>query len=396
MNVRIMFITGKYPPQECGIGDYTQRLTQKLSRSGYQIFILTSVPQKRQNAINERQNNGVEIIRVITQWDFKDYQAILNEILKNKIDLVNIQFQISFFNFLPMIILLPFFLKLRRHTNRIRVVVTLHELAGPVTWFFPGQLRRLWLLPLIFWADAVIVTNERDLFLLHNVPFLKRRIHHIPLVSNIDVEQDIDKQAVRRRLRINDDEILILRFGFVNNIRATFILELIQAINKLCNKGHKVRLILVGGTDLKDNNIVSSFVNSLGIAERVIFTGYCSVQEVSQYLGSADIAVQLSPDGVFRSTALLATMAHGLPTIGLKKGYVPSVFVDRENILLIPKSTPEDIARGIEELILDEALRERLRKKSVQAVRGFNWEMVCKQIDYLYTSLFLNSLRSNK
>lgn len=392
MNVRIIFITGKYPPQECGIGDYTQRLAQKLSRSGYQIFILTSVPQKRQNAINERQNNGVEIIRVITQWDFKDYQAILNEILKNKIDLVNIQFQISFFNSLPMITLLPFFLKLRRHTNRIRVVVTLHELAGPVTWFFPGQLRRLWLLPLIFWADAVIVTNERDLFLLHNVPFLKRRIHHIPLVSNIDVEQNIDKQAVRRRLRINDDEILILRFGFINNIRATFILELIQAINKLCNKGHKVRLILVGGTDLKDSGIVLSFADSLGIAERVILTGYCSVQEVSQYLGSADIGVQLYPDGVCGSRgALLATMAHGLPTIGLKKGYVPGVFVDRENILLLLKNDPEDIARGIEELILDEALRERLKRKSIEAVRGFNWEMVCKQIDHLYTSLFLNS-----
>jgi len=386
--VRIMFITGKYPPEECGIGDYTQRLAQKLSRSGYQVVILTSVPQKRQSAINERQNNGIEIIRAIPQWDFKDYQVVLNEILKNKIDLVNIQFQISFFNYHPMVTLLPFFLKLRRHTNRIRVVVTLHELAGPVTWFFPGQLRRLWLLPLIFWADAVIVTNERDFFLLHNLPFLKRRIHYIPLVSNIDVEENIDKQAVRRRFGINDDEILLLRFGFINNIHVNFVLELIQAINKLWKKGHKVRLILVGGVDSKDSSIVLSLANSLGIAEQVILTGYCSGQEVSQYLGSADIAVQLYPDGMCGSrTTLLATMAHGLPTIGLKRGYVPALFVNRENILFVLRSTPEHIAKGIEEIILDEALRERLRRKSIQAVRGFNWEMVSKQTNQVYAEL---------
>lgn len=385
--MRIMFITGKYPPQQCGIGDYTHRLAQKLAGSGYPIFILTSASPKSQNTINERQNNGIEVIRAIPQWNFKDFSVILDEVLKNRIDLLNIQFQISFFNCHPMITLLPFLLKLRRRTNRVKVVVTLHELAGPVTWFLPGQLRRLWLLPLVFWADAVILTNERDLFLLHRIPFLKRRIHLIPLLSNIDVEQDIDKQAVRRRLGINEDEILILRFGFINNIRATFILELIQAINKLWNKGHKVKLILLGGTDQEDSGIVLSFANSLGIAERVVLTGYCSAHEVSQYLGSADIAAQLNSDGVLRSTTLLSTMAHGLPTIGLKKGYVPAVFVDRKNILLIPKSTPEDIARGIEELILDDELRERLSRESATAVRGFNWEAVSRQVNQVYAKL---------
>jgi glycosyltransferase involved in cell wall biosynthesis len=271
------------------------------------------------------------------------------------------------------------------------VVVTLHELAGPVVRFVPGLLRRLWLLPLVFWADAVIATNERDFFLLNKAPFLKKILHYIPLVSNIEVRQDIDRQAVRRKLQVNDDEILLLRFGFINNIRVSFLLELIQAIKNLCNKGYKVRLVLVGGVGLKDSATILSFATSLGIAERVILTGYCSSQEVSQYLGSADIGVQLNSDGVFRSTTILATMSHGLPTIGLKKGYVPAVFVNRENILLLLKSDPEHIARGIKELILDEALRERLSRKSIQAVAGFNGEMVAKLTSQLYSSLFAGS-----
>jgi len=392
--MRIMFITGRYPPEQCSIGDYTQRLAQKLSSPAYQIFILTLLPQKRQNTIHERQDNGIDAIRVIPEWNFRDYRVILNEILKNNIDLLNIQFQISFFNYHTMITLLPFLLKLRKDTNKVKVVVTLHELAGPVTWFLRGPLRRLWLLPLIFWADALIATNERDFFLLRKVIFIKRRIHYIPLASNIEVEQNIDKQAVRRKLGVNEDEILILRFGFICNIHANSILELIRAINKLCSKGHKLKLIIVdkSGGDLKDRTTVLSFAASLGITERVILTGYCSVQEVSQYLGSADIAVQLYPDGICGSrTTLLATMSHSLPTIGLKKGYVPSVFVDRKNILLIPKSTPEDIAKGIEELILDDELRERLNRESATAVRGFNYEMLSKQIKQVYTSLFLNS-----
>lgn len=389
--MRIMFITGKYPPEQCGIGDYTQRLAQKLSSSVCPVFILTSVFQQRQDEINERQNNGIEVIRAIAQWDFKHYPIISNEILENKIDIVNIQFHISFFNSHPMITLLPFLLKLSGQTNRVKVAVTLHELAGPATRLLPGMLRRLWLLPLIFWADAVITINERDFFLLRKVPFLKRRLQYIPLASNIEVSQDIDRQAVRRKLQINDDEVLILRFGFVNNIRASFILELIQAIKKLCTKGYKVRLVLVGGVGLKDGGIISSYANSLGIAERVILTGYCSSQEVSQYLGSADIAVQLNPDGVFRNTTLLAAMSHGLATIGLKKGHVPGIFVNRENILLLLKNAPEDIARGIEELILDGALRGRLKRKSIEAVRGLNWETASKQTTQLYASLFINS-----
>ncbi len=393
--MRIMFITGKYPPEECGIGDYTQRLAESLTRFKYQAVILTSALQRRQNAINERQSSGIEIIRAIPQWDFKNYSVILKEILENKIDVINIQFHISFFNCHPMITLLPFFLKLRGHTNRIKVVVTLHELAGPVTRLLPGLLRRIWLLPLVFWADAVITTNERDFFLLRKIIFLKKRVHYIPLVSNIEVSQDIDREAVRRKLRVNDDEILVLRFGFIHNIYGSLILELIQAIKKLCNKGHKVRLILVGGVGLKDRATVLSFAASLGIAERVILTGYCSGQEVSQYLGSADIGVQLDSDGVFRSTALLATMSHGLPSIGLNKRYVPAVFVNRENILLLSKSDPEHIAQGIEELILNEALRERLSRKSIQAVRGFNGEMVAKLTSRLYASLFVSSQRGS-
>lgn len=394
MTTRIMFITGKYPPQECGIGDYAQRLAQKLISSRYQLFILTSALRGSQNGIDESQKNGIEIIRALTQWDFKDYRVIINEILRNKIALINIQFHTSFFNYHPMVALLPFFIRLRRETNKIKLVVTVHELAGPVTWFSPGPLRRLWLLPLIFWADAVILINERDFFLLRKIPFFSRKIHYVPLASNIEVCKDIDRRAVRKSLGINDDEFLILRFGFVNNLRANFVLDLIHAVYMLCNKGHKIRLILVGGADPKDRDTVLSTVNSLGIKDRVILTGYRSAEEVSQYLQSADIAVQLNPDGVFRNTTLLATMSHGLPTIGLKKGHVPAVFVDRKNILLIPKTSPEYIVRAVEESILDRPLQERLRRESAAAVRGFNWGTVYKKTEQVYASLFLNSQKA--
>lgn len=385
--MRIMLITGKYPPQQCGIGDYTHRLSEELNKRGHQTIILTSMAEEGRGKVTEKQEKE-EVMRQVLRWDSRAYPIILSCVRKNNIDLVHIQFHAVSFNCHPMITLLPLLLRIRRTLNRAKVVVTLHELAGPITTFFPGPSRRLWLLPLVFLSDAVIVSNEHHLSLLRNVPFLNRRLHFIPLAPTIDVSRPVDRSTVRRQVGVIGDEILIVKFGFVQNIQASFTPELLQAIKRLRDRGYRVRLLLVGGENSECHAAIVSLARSLGIAERVHLTGYCSAEEVSQYLTSADIGVQLYPDGVSGNRcSLYAAMLHGLPIVSLRKGHVPSCFINRETILLISRADPEHIAQGLEELIVDTKLRDKLRENAVGAIAGFNWGTICEQTDKLYGSL---------
>jgi len=384
-----MFITGKYPPEKCGVGDYTHRLAEKLIECGHEVVILTSAPKEKPQTIAEGQGDA-EVVRRINKWDFKGLPSVLNSVLEKEVDLVNIQFNISAFDWHPMVTLLPYLIK--RHMKKVKIVVTLHELAAPTTAFRLGPLRRIWLLPLLFWSDAVIATNEGDASMLSRVPFLKGKLRYIWLAPNIDVDQDLDRQAIRKQLCVAEDEILVARFGFVHNIRISFIPQLLQAIKRLRDKGYRVALLLVGEVNPKDAAIVRSLAKSQGITEHVLLTGYCPNRMVSQYLGSADIAVQLYPDDVSGSRgALLAAMSHGLPVIGLQKGHAHSIYINYKNILFISKCKPKQIMQGIEKLILDKALRDTLRENAAHLAKKFNWETVCQHSCELYRTLVENN-----
>ena len=42
MNIRVLLITGSYPPMKCGVGSYSQRLAMALADySGVKVTVLT-------------------------------------------------------------------------------------------------------------------------------------------------------------------------------------------------------------------------------------------------------------------------------------------------------------------------------------------------------------------
>jgi glycosyltransferase involved in cell wall biosynthesis len=289
-----------------------------------------------------------------------------------------------------MITLLPWLLKRQVDSAKCKTVVTLHELAGPMAHSIPTPVRRAWLLPLLFASDAAIVTNERDLSLLRRVPGLKRRLNYIPFGSNIDANglRGGDRQAIRRKLGIDEGETLVARFGFVHDLRANLFPELVLAIKRLSGKDYRVRLLLIGGGNQADRKEVTALAHSVGIEDLVLFTGFCSPDEVSGYLVSADIGIQLYPEGVCeKRTGLLAALAHGLPVVGLGKGHVASMFIDRENIALTPSSNPDDIAATVEGLIVDCDLRNTVSKNAILMAARFNWVSIGKAMNELYGKL---------
>ncbi len=385
VKLNVLIVTGRYPPQPCGIGDHTCRLAARLGALGHRVYVLTSVPPDSGKVSIEHQEN-IEITRGMVCWNYSAYRKIRHFIEQKHIELLHIQFHTHSFDCHPMITLLPALLK--RHRSPLRVVITMHEFAGPMTSLLPGPARRFWLLPLMVYADAVIVTNERDLSYLRWAPFLKRKLRYIPFASHIEPAKGIDAQSARRRIGIDDGEVLVVRFGFVNNVRVSLLPELFHAVKRLVDRGYPVKLLLIGGESTQGRAEVSSLAGTLGIGERVITKGYCSPSEVSEYLFSADIGVQPYPEGICeKRTGLLAALSHGLPIVCFQRGHVPSMFHHKENVMLVPLDDAEHLAAAMEELIISEDLRNTLRQNALKTAASFSWERIGQETDTLYQLL---------
>ncbi len=386
--MRILLVTGNYPPTPCGIGDYTQRLAVEMSRRRHDVFILTSAPTDSTGPAADGRG-PVEILRAVSKWDSQDCRKILEIVRSRRIDLLHIQYQPDTFRNRPMISLLPWALK-RQRPKKVRVVVTLHELAGPATPFLPGPARRGWLLPLTFFADAIIVTNERDLFYLGQCPWLTRRLHLIPLAAAIDARSAwrVSREAVREKMGVHPDETLLIRFGFIHNARVSLIPQLLDAVQRLLREGRRVKLVFLGGADPRGTSEALAMADRLGIKEGILFTGYRPAEEVSQILASADIGIQLYPEGICEKRSGLQTaMAHGLPVIGLGKGRIPSMFEHGRNLWLLSAAHPRSVAEGIKTLMNDAGLRDLLGRNAVQTAARFNWQAIGQTTDTLYQSL---------
>ncbi|GEM_PF-3429176 len=383
--MRILLISGKYPPLPCGIGDQTQRLAAALVRRGHQVSIFTSLnATARPFATKE---GGIQVFREAVSWNEEDRARILRTIQRQNAEIVHIQYHADAFRWHPMVTTLPLGLKREFHAKKIRVVVTPHDFSGPVR-FLPSLIRRAWLLPFLFFSDGVVVTTERYASLLRRFPLLRRELACIPLGSSVDVYPNADKQMVRKSLGVNEGDFFVVRFGFVHihNVRVCFIRQLLQAIRLLVKAGYPIKFLFIGSLEPKGREFVLSLAKSLGIPERILVTGCPPKREIFDYLSSADAAVQLYPDGVSGSrSGLVTTLAHGLPTLAFQTGDVPSWLRHEENILLVPSRKPSHLARALARLMSDPKLQERLRANAPRGVTG--WERIAEQTEGFYKSL---------
>jgi glycosyltransferase involved in cell wall biosynthesis len=189
-------------------------------------------------------------------------------------------------------------------------------------------------------------------------------------------------------LGVKEQEMLIVRFGFVHNVRVSRLPELLQATRRLIEKGHRMRLLLVGDESPEGRHEVLTMARALGIDEQAILTGYCRMSEVSEYLSASDLCVQLYPEGICeKRTGLLAALSHGLPVVCFRSGHVPSMFHHKENVMLVPVDDVEHLAAAMEELIVSRDLRNTLRHNALKTAASFSWERIGRETDSLYRLL---------
>lgn len=114
--MRILLITGSFPPMKCGVGDYTSHLARALSkRANASVAVLTSV------SANPVFDPDVEVLPVLSKWGLRDIPAVVDIARKWRPDIVHVQYPTLVYG------LIQWLIPALMWTMRIPTVQTWHE-----------------------------------------------------------------------------------------------------------------------------------------------------------------------------------------------------------------------------------------------------------------------------
>ncbi len=397
--MRVLLVTGEYPPMQGGVGDYTRELGLALKTLGVEVHVLTAKAAAAEHSRSPRDVAEPMVHAVVSRWGWWSWRALQDAAREIQPDVVHIQYQAAAYGMHPALNLAP--ARLLQSEVRPHLVVTFHDLRVPYLFPKAGPLRRWVVLRLARAADVAIATNAADFQTLQSAGGIKI-LDLIPIGSNIQAQPpaDYDRAAWRARLGVRPEDVLMCYFGFLNASKGGETLMLTLA--ELVRRGVSAYLIMVGGqvgasdpTNVVYLERVRQLTDRLGMAARVRWTGYIPEEEVSAHLLAADVCVLPYRDGAsFRRGSLMAALAHGLPIVTTTPGepLVPTALgiprlVDEENVLLVPPDDPSAAANAVQRLMAEPELRERIGRGALQLSQAFRWEDIAARHLEVYRAL---------
>jgi D-inositol-3-phosphate glycosyltransferase len=227
-------------------------------------------------------------------------------------------------------------------------------------------------------ASAVVATNSAEVSDLADLGVHRSSIRVVPWGVDTDLFTPEGPAAKR-----NGRPRLLTRADLTQR---TSLETLFRALTKVPG----AELLVVGGpaeADLpKDDNYVklAKFAATLGITDRVIFTGAVDYASMPPLLRSADLVIstcQYEPSG----TTSLQAMACGTPVIAPPVGGHVDAVVDGTTGIIIPPDRPALLAQRIRQLLAHPMLIEAYGVAAVDRVRSrYSWDRIAGETLAVY------------
>lgn len=405
--MRVLFLTGEFPPLQGGVGDCTNEIALALAQRGVPVTVLTT---DTQSSVSSLRSSTLTVLRAIPKWDWSALAVIRQTITAARPNILHIQYQTGAFGMHPMINFAPRLLRsllAGGGEGGVKSVVTFHDLRPMYLFPKAGQLRDWVTFQLARASDAVIATNQEDYAALAAQPL--RHLTLIPIASNIAPVPPpaFDRAALRRKLGVQPDETLLCYFGFLNDSKGGE--TLIRALAELPN----AKLLMLGGqtgasdpTNLAYLARVRETLDALHLTPRVIWTDFMPQPEITAHFLASDICILPYRDGAsFRRGTLMAALAHDMAIITTTPQVSPApagtldpfplpALCDGENVLLVPPDNPRALADAANRIAASPALRARLQQGARDTAQFFTWDKIADAHLALYHHLLRESAKN--
>lgn len=303
--MRVLMIVGSYPPEKCGVGDYSSILFTHLNNyEDYDIDIFTS------DSIIKK-NTKIKFDKL--KWKITDIKFVVNSILKQNYDIVHLQFPSKAYRKSIAIIFIMLFLYLKKK----KIVLTLHEFS------YSPLIAKLRTIPLLFISKKIIVVDEKYKY---DFKKISKKIYDktifINIASNIPLSRlnnnGSEKVEFRKKL-FEDVKLVIGYFGFINEAKGIESILEVGKILKQKNMDFKILLIGELNSCNKYHKTLIDLINLYKLQEEIVVTGYLESEEVADYISICDWMIfpfvkGLSP----RNGSFLAALLQGVNIITTK------------------------------------------------------------------------------
>ena len=201
-----------------------------------------------------------------------------------------------------------------------------------------------------------------------------------PPVAAIDLGTDPaffrpgrDTGLIRRRFALGDSPLMLTVARLVPHKGQDI------AIKALASSSPDLRYVIVG--EGPDRERLEAIAREAGVADRVLFTGALSDDEIAEAYATADIYVGLSREEGLQAEgfgiSFVEAAASGTPSVAGNSGGVSSAVRDGETGLLVPPTDVAAAGAAIRRLLDDRALRESFARAARGAVEShYNWDRV--------------------
>ena len=345
-----VIIIGPAHPLRGGLATFNQRLAKEFIEQGNDCSIYSFslqypsflFPGKTQFT-DEPAPEGITIHSVINSINPFNWIKIGNRLKKERPDIIVVRYWLPFMG--PALGTILRRVRKNRHTKIICIAdnVIPHEKR-----FGDKHFTRYFLKS----CDAFITMSDKvmnDLRLFQKTkPALL--VSH-PLYDNFG--GIVSKEAARRKLKINNEELIILFFGFIRKYKGLDLLLEAMSILKNTNQqtsnpeksGQAIKL-LIAGEFYEDEKPFHEQIEKLGIHDQLILrTDFIPDSEVKYYLCAADAVIQpyrnatqsgVTPLAYHFEKPMVVTNVGGLPTL-----------VPDGKVGLVVEPNPQAIADGI-------------------------------------------------
>lgn len=383
--MRILMLSWEYPPRVVGgIARVVHDLSHRLIKDGHDVTVVT---YRDGNVPYFEDDNGVQVYRVdnfmIQPNNFIDWVMQLNfNMIAKTGEIIAKEGNFDIIHAHDWLV--AYAAKTLKVSYNTPIVSTIHATeAGRNSGIREEQQKYIndteWMLT--YESSEVIVNSnymKNELQRLFGLPFEK--INVVPngvSASNFTVnERDYDF----RRKYAMDNEKIILFMGRL--VYEKGIQHLIGAMPKILNNYHDAKLIVAGKGGMLGE--LQNEVNSLGLGNKVYFTGQLSPKQVQKMYKCADIAVFPSTYEPFGIVAIEA-MLSGVPTVVTDIGGLNEIVDHGVTGMKSYAGNSNSLADSILALLFDHKLCDTIVKNAKQEVKTkYNWTKIAQDTHFTY------------
>jgi glycosyltransferase involved in cell wall biosynthesis len=188
----------------------------------------------------------------------------------------------------------------------------------------------------------------------------------------VDPGRSVASLAFRERYALEEQKFKVLFVGRI--VREKGVFSLLESIPLLSCKENCVFVFVGDGPDM---STLKAHAEQAGVLKYTRFPGYIPDHECDHFYANADILAFPTFFNEGFPMALFKSVAAGLPVITTRIRAARDHLSSPDNVLWVDGESPESVAKAINTLYNNHALRKKMSENNRQIAKKFSRGQVC-------------------